>query len=511
MNASVPEKTRGWTGALVALLLCLAWISFWYWDTAVAMVTIWMRSATFAHAFLVPFISLWLIWRQRHALATLTPRGSWSMLILLAPLGVAWLLGELAAINAVTQLALVALLVFSVPALLGVRVARAMMFPLGYLFFAVPIGEFVMPQMMEWTADFTVNALMLTGIPVYREGQNFVIPSGTWSVVEACSGVRYLIASVVVGTLYAYLNYRSLRRRLIFVAVSFAVPIVANWLRAYMIVMLGHLSGNKLAVGVDHVIYGWIFFGVVMLLMFWIGARWSEHPDAVECATGLPPDDGAAASSGRPWVIAIALMIVVALPQAWLAAIERMEASHGSTPIELNLTPAAGWQVAEPRLIDWRPVYINPAAEMQAEFTQGEHRVGIFIAYYRRQDYDEKLVSSDNVLVKSNDRNWARVSGSSRSVMLGSDAQTVRVAELRGQRGQRLLVWHWYWINGRITASDYLAKLYQALYRLMGKGDDSAAIIVYTPEDEAAGGAAALESFVRATAGSIDSSLRHAR
>ncbi len=121
-----------------------------------------------------------------------------------------------------------------------------------------------MPTLIDWTADFTIAALKLTGIPVFREGAHFQIPSGRWSVVEACSGVRYLIASLMVGILYAYLTYRSMRRRLLFIGVSILVPIVANWLRAYMIVMIGHLSGNTLAVGVDHIIYGWIFFGVVM-------------------------------------------------------------------------------------------------------------------------------------------------------------------------------------------------------------------------------------------------------
>ena len=65
-----------------------------------------------------------------------------------------------------------------------------------------------------------------------------------------------------------------------FVGVSIVVPIVANWLRAYMIVMLGHLTNNRLAVGVDHIIYGWVFFGIVMVLMFWIGSRWREDSAA---------------------------------------------------------------------------------------------------------------------------------------------------------------------------------------------------------------------------------------
>ena len=92
------------------------------------------------------------------------------------------------------------------PALFGWAVTREIAFPLGFLFFAVPIGEFLVPTMIDYTADFTVAALRLTGIPVYREGNDFVIPSGNWSVVDACSGVRYLIASVMVGHLVRLLE-----------------------------------------------------------------------------------------------------------------------------------------------------------------------------------------------------------------------------------------------------------------------------------------------------------------
>ena len=154
---------------------------------------------------------------------------------------------------------------------------------------------------MEHTADFTVAALRLTGIPVYREGQFFTIPTGSWSVVEACSGLRYLIASVTVGVLYAYLTYRSPARRAAFVAASIVVPIVANWVRAYMIVMIGHLSGMKYAVGVDHLIYGWVFFGIVMLLLFWIGSFWREDvaPAAAAAAHGHRPGAAPAAGADR--------------------------------------------------------------------------------------------------------------------------------------------------------------------------------------------------------------------
>ena len=99
-----------WRRALPALLLLWLDVLLLYRDTAVAMVQIWARSDTFAHAFLVPPISLWLAWRKRELLARLTPCPQPWVLLPMAAIGVLWLLGELVAVNAATQFALVALL-----------------------------------------------------------------------------------------------------------------------------------------------------------------------------------------------------------------------------------------------------------------------------------------------------------------------------------------------------------------------------------------------------------------
>ncbi|MDE2615048.1 MAG: exosortase A, partial [Burkholderiales bacterium] len=278
--AATLAPTRLAGPALLTWALLVAVLLLLFRDTATSMVGIWYRSETYAHAFLVPPIVLWLVWRLRARLAALAPRPAPLALVPMAGACLLWLLGELAGVNAASQFALVLMLVLTVPLVFGTAVTRVLMFPLAFLFFCVPVGEFLTPVMIDRTADFTVAAIRASGIPVYREGNQFVIPSGNWSVVEACSGVRYLIASFMVGTLFAYLNFRSLRRRLAFVAVALVVPVVANWLRAYMIVMLGHLSGNRLAVGADHLVYGWVFFGIVILAMFMIGARFAESPDA---------------------------------------------------------------------------------------------------------------------------------------------------------------------------------------------------------------------------------------
>src|SRR5262249_51537114 len=134
--------------------------------------------------------------------------------------------------------------------------------------------------LMEFTASFTVRALELTGVPVYREGLRFSIPTGDFEVASACSGIRYLIASVALGTLYAHLTYHTFWRRALFVALCLVVPLFAHGVRAYLIVMIAYWSDMRLAVGVDHLVYGWLFFGLVMFALFWLGLRLRERTSA---------------------------------------------------------------------------------------------------------------------------------------------------------------------------------------------------------------------------------------
>ncbi len=517
---SAAGRAAAWRKALPQVLMAMVAILWLYRETALAMVTIWYRSETFTHAFVVPPIVGWLIWRKRAQLAALTPQPMRWVLLPMAAVVFVWLLGDLAAVNALTQLALVTLLVLTVPALLGMAVSRCILFALLFLFFAVPLGEFLMPQMMAWTADFTVLALRLSGIPVFREGLQFVIPSGNWSVVEACSGIRYLIASVTVGTLFAYLNYQSTRRRLTFVLVSLLVPIVANWLRAYIIVMLGHLSGNKLAVGADHLIYGWVFFGVVIMLMFMIGARWSEpEPTSVPAQVELTPSRAAVKVSSPAWTwgLVVALLTLAAAPHGTLWLLNNAKSTSASvmtTPTAL----AGDWRLSAAPVAAFEPAFNNPSATVQGSYRGRDGKaVGLYVGYYSDQDYQRKLISSDNVLVRSKDPNWSQVASGNLDIQIEAAQLAVRTAELRaaslasGAAGQRLAVWQIYWINGTFTASDYLAKAYSAWFRLTGRGDHSAAIIVYTTKDQANGSEATLQSFLSDNLRTIEALLVQAR
>lgn len=494
LTLTPPRLPAAWRVPFGAVLLLLVAILLLYRDTGAAMIHIWIRSETFTHAFVVPPIVGWLIWRKRGELAPLQPVPSLWALLPMAGAVVLWWLGELVNVAAATQTALAVMLVASVPLVLGWRVAATLAFPLAFLFFAVPIGEFMTPTLMHWTADVLVASLRLTGIPVYQEGQHLVIPSGRWAVVEACSGIRYLMATFMVGSLFAYLNYQDTRKRLVFVAVSLVLPVLANWMRAYIIVMLGHLSDNQIATGVDHLIYGWIFFGIVILALFFVGARWAD-PDDTEAAEATAVNQAAlradrVAPAWQQVGVAGLAFVVLALPN-----FGRLHAASdaATSPVRLQLPDTLGrWQALPRQEHGWAPVFPQATVKLVQDYKGPGGEVSVYIDYFRDQRPGAKLVTSTNRFAAG--PRWLIASeGLAES---SADGRTIawRRATLTTTDGAdaagrlRLTVWRLYWLGGPVARGDIKAMLIQAWRGVLGEQDDGAAIHLATtlPDDAAA-------------------------
>lgn len=508
-----------WRWPLVGLAALLLLLLIAYRDTAASMVEIWSRSQTFTHGFLVPPIVLWLAWQKRAHLLPLTPRPAPVWLLPMAAAAFVWYLGHLVNSQAVEQFFMTTLLVLAVPLTLGWPVTRVLLFPLAFLFFAVPIGEFLEPTLMKWTAEALVGGLRLSGIPVHQEGQQLVIPSGRWEVVAACSGIRYLMATLMAGSLFAYLNYRSARKRLVFALVSMAVPVLANWMRAYIIVMLGHLSNNKIATGVDHLVYGWVFFGAVILLLFYVGARYADDEPP-------PPEAGAAqAALARPATASLGLWLclLAGLGAAlWPLGLVRSAASHGpAAPVELSLPERLGrWEGAAPPFDSWHPSHPGAARQEARLYRSPAGEVLVNLSYYRQQGGARgKLVSASNTLTPAGDRRWNVLSRGREAVaMPGGGTQQWLSARILGAEEAfsvvgrpRLTVWRIYWVGGPLVDQDVPAKLTEAWQALRGQPDDGAAVYLAVDHADEQAARETLKVFVGENFGMLTEELARAK
>ena len=460
------------------LLLALVLVTVLFRDTALSIIHVWNSSETFAHGYIIVPISAWLIWGKRRELQKQPIKPYWPALLLILLCGAAWFVADLADVQVVRQYAYVAMLPVLVLAITGVAIARVIMFPLLFLLFAVPFGEIFIAPLVAFTAEFTVRAVELTGIPILRDGANFSLPSGSWSVLDACSGVRYLIASVTLGALYAYLMYRSWQRRIIFIVISAVVPIIANGIRAYMIVMIGHLSSMQLAAGVDHVIYGWLFFGLVMLIMYWVGSRWREDIDPAAGTT-------AAYAMHRPvthaGLAALASVFCAVLFSAaiWPALAAQLQANSRQRQ-DLDLSTFHSTWAPAPQFSAWSPDFSPPNTALRKTLASAGRAAQITILYYQNRPRGKGMISSENRLLPNEHAEWLSGPTSIQTLFIADTKIKIRQATLKNQREQ-LLTWQLNWIGGIYVENNYIAKLLQAKNKLVTGSDDGAVIFLSTP------------------------------
>ncbi|MET0081768.1 MAG: exosortase A [Sedimenticola sp.] len=505
MTNGTVDNSVAWKrqGALLSILLLVLGIA--YYQTFESIVSIWLRSDTFAHGFIIAPISCWLVWRIRSRLSSLKPVTNYLGIPLLVALGLVWLLATYIDILAIAQLAVVAMIPVLVFSLLGWQVTTATSFPLFFLMLSVPVGEELTPVLIDFTADFTVALIKLSGIPIFREGNYFQLPTGNWSVVAACSGVRYLIASVTLGLLYAYLNYQSMLKRGLFVIASFVVPIIANGLRAFLIVMLGHLSDMQIATGVDHLIYGWFFFGIVIGIMFYIGSFWRDEiiSDGKQDLNFRLGDIDGNSTSGKV-VVFLSAVILMAWPLK-----NHMEQQ---TPVQivtgkLNLNAPVGWSTGGDEII-WSPSYKGFDVEYRSTLNgSGNEEVYLFVGYYADQRQGSEIGNYNNVLVHEKNKRWRVAKRYKAKYQIGPDFMELPTATLTSG-SDKLVTSYFFYVDGKVVTHKYETKLFQAKAKLVGDRNDGAVVFISTRlADEKGGSVRLLSDYLKSAFPDITSAI----
>ncbi len=472
------STASGWRPALILIGLAGLVFAVAFRDDVAGAVRVWIELTAYNHCFLIIPLVAFLLWERRAIIASTSPRPTFWPLVLMPLLSAAWLIAAILDIQEGRQLLLVAMFQVVLLVALGPRLIRSLMAPLLFLFFLVPSGAFLVPSLQKVTAHIAVAGLQLLHIPVFSDGFMIEIPEGNFEVAEACAGLRFLIASIVFGCFFAVVMYRSYVRRSLFIALSVAVPIAANGMRALGIIVLAHLEGSAAAVEADHVLYGWLFFTLVTMILIAIGMTFAQRPEQ-------PVVIGSSGWSKSPscrFALAISAAILLALAGPAYAA--RLDALYppGRLPNVQSPPVRPPWQIAPASSADWRPEVSGADRHFLDAFKEPGSEVVIrYVGLYRLRAIRNTLTKTGNRLV--DEATWRVVGYGRAEPVLGSQKTAVATTEIvSGQRHR--LVWSFYVVDGRISVGLLETKLLQARAVLFARAPLAAFVAISASMDD---------------------------
>lgn len=477
---------RGWRAHLAALGVVWAVILLLFLRDAADMVAIWWNASTFGHCLFVPFLIGWLVQQRLPGLRQLKPSAWATGLLWIGAGSLAWLVGDAAGVALFRHGGLVVMLQGAVIATLGPAVSRALAFPLFYAFFMVPFGEEAVPYLQLLTAHLAMPLLALAGVPAHMEGIFITTPTGYFEVAEACSGAKFLIAMTAYGVLVGNVCFRRWSRRIAFLVGALTLSILANGVRAFATIYVAHLTTVDAAVGFDHVVYGWVFFGIVMIVV--MAAAWPFF-DRKPGDAWFDPVALQGAVRGGPLVAvtAIACLLAAAAP-LWSVA---MASRSAPIPAALTLPDVPGWtRIAAPQSYPWKPRFDGADHFAMGRYADSRgHVIDLAIALFARQQEKRELVGFGQGAVDP-DSEWA----------WSSPAPAPP-----GARGEQItapgpVVRHvasFYSVGGVVAGNAGTVKLETLKARLLGRDQRAVAILVSAEQSDKAPAQAAIDAFLR--------------
>lgn len=461
-------------GLLGGLILALYGEAFGW------MVRQWAHKEDYQYCFLIPPFVLWLLWEQRGRLARTPRRPSWWGLgALLGGVGLL-LVGELAGEFFTLYLSFWLVVVGLVWASQGWARLRAMAFPLALVLTMFPLPVFLYNQLSVrlqlLSSALGVRLLGLLGVPALREGNVIDLGPAQLQVVEACSGLRYLIPLGVLSLVCAHYLRASAWRRALLVAASVPLAIGANGVRIAITGLLAERFGMEVAEGFFHGFSGWlIFMGCFGAL---VGMMRLLRQEAARGAPAPPEAPRPAAGGATGWPQRLAALGALGAALAVLQGVEFRERVPPRRPLAEFPLEVDGWRgrrlAMEERFV--RTLDLSDYALLDYRDAEG-HEVNFYVAYYESQSKGRSIHSP-------------------RSCMPGAGWHFGRMARarLRGPRGpvevnlcllskpgQRMVMVYWYQRGERVLLNAYQLKMYVFWDALTRHRTDGALVRMLTP------------------------------
>jgi exosortase len=236
----------------------------------------WSTKKESSHGFLIPVISIYITWKKRETLRSMLVDQSWEgFLILLSGLFLL-LIGRVSHEPSAQQFSLLITISGLVYFLLGRKVFRVLLFPLGYLVFMIPppyiLINTIAIHLRLVDAKMTYFIINSLGIPIIREGPNLHLPDISLDVAYLCTGILSLVSMVALSVVWAYIFLRHVTSRIVLILLALPIAFASNILRISLITLLTYYLGAVVLKSAVHQFQGVVIFMMNILLLLILGS-----------------------------------------------------------------------------------------------------------------------------------------------------------------------------------------------------------------------------------------------
>ena len=442
-----------------------------YGSTLVLLLGHWSGTdaAGYNHGFLVLASSAYLLYQQKSNLSSLVPAPqNWALVPLLG-LSLVWFFARAIDIQTIQYAVLPFLILCMAFINFGFRAMKLIFIPIIIILFALPIWELALPALQNLSTFITHENIKLTGRAVFVEGNFIHVSGGSFFIEESCSGLRFLLVSIILTLINSNLNNHNSKQTISLLAYAIVLALIANWVRVFIIIMIGDFTRMEHPLVHDHLNFGWVVYTFVTLMPYFLVARKFSpnlYSKIEQTTEALPQRDNSLATILLTVIFALSGPILLTFynndtqnigVEAGRNINVEFSDSSQNNPVEwLESNSVSRFNQS------WSPDFLGKFLHFKTSYSNNtDKEVDVNLIYYPTQSQGSELINVLNTL--SDEPSWMVADDKDQTVSLNIQAGvlTAREVILISRTGQSRLMWYWYSVGGLVTANEYLAKLLQ--------------------------------------------------